>query len=113
MIVALQLGVKVMRAEDGGEMLVGMAGDANEAAGELCDFVEGGGAFAFGSAELHAGDEAAQVLIPLSGLDDQRVGAPVRAGDLGADDGAQSDLPGGEMEAGRAVDAVAVEDRHG
>ena len=65
MVVALQFGIEMMRAEDIGESLVGMAGKADESAGELGDLVEGGGAFAFRRAELHAGDEATEVAVAL------------------------------------------------
>ncbi len=113
MVVALQFGVEVVAAEDVEQALVGMAGEADEAAGEFGDLFEGGGAFALFGAQLHAGDQAAEVLVAFASFDQQRIGDAVGAGDLGADVRADAGLLGGHVEARRAVDAVAVDDRHG
>jgi hypothetical protein len=113
LVVALQLGVETLGAEDVEQALAGMAGDAEEAAGELGDLFGGGGAFAFFGAELHAGDQAAEILVAFAGFGEQRVGIAVGAGDLGAGVGAQSRLFHGHVEARRAVDAVAVDNGHG
>ena len=113
LVVALEFGVEAMGAEDIEQALVGMAGDAEEAAGELGDLFEGGGAFAFFGAELHAGDQAAEILVALAGFGQQRVGMAVGAGDLGADVGAESGFFHSHVKARRAVDAVAVDDGHG
>src|SRR4051794_6455117 len=102
----------MMRAEDVVEALVGMPGEADEAAGVFGDFVEGSGAFAFFRAELHAGDEAAEVLISRARLDEERVREAVGAGDFGADVRGDARLLRGEVEPRGAVDAVAVHDGH-
>jgi hypothetical protein len=113
LVVALEFGVEMRAAEDIEQALAGMAGDAEESAGEFGDLFEGGRAFAFFGAQLHAGDEAAEILIALAGFGEQRVGMAVGAGDFGADMGAQSGLFHRHVEARRAVDAVAVDDGHG
>ena len=113
LVVALEFGVEMLRAEDVEQALVGMAGEAEESAGEFGDLFEGGGAFALLGAQLHAGDQAAEILVALAGFGEQGVGAAVGAGDLGADVRAETGLLRGHVEARGAVDAVAVDDGHG
>ena len=52
-------------------------------------------------------------MIAGAGFGQQRVAMAVRAGDLGADVRADACFLGRHVEAGRAVDSVAVEERHG
>ena len=113
LVVALNLGVEVVAAEDIEQALLGMAGEADQAAGEFGDLFEGGRAFAFFGAQLHAGDQAAEVLVAFARFRQQRVGVAVGAGDFRADVGAEPGLFRGHVEARRAVDAVAVHQGHG
>ena len=91
----------------------GCRGEADQAAREFGEFLQRGRAFAFRRAQFHAGDQAAEVLVAFAGFGQQGIGASVGAGDFAADVGAHAGLLGGHVEARRAVDAVAVEQRHG
>ncbi len=113
LVVALNLGIKMLAAEDIEQALAGVASDAEQAAREFGDLRKCRGAFALLGAQLHAGDQAAEILIALAGFGKQRIRMPVGASNLGADMGAQSGLLRGHVEARRAVDAVAVHQRHG
>ena len=93
-------------------------GQGDETAGAAVEIAERQRAFAFGRAQLHARDEAAEILPAVGGLDQhrerpRRERAPLGRGDgqLGADDGADAGGLRGLMEARRAVDAVAIEQR--
>ena len=112
-VVALEFGVEVVAAEDVEQALVGVAGEADEAVGVFGDLVEGGRALAFGRPQLHAGDQPAKVAVAFAGLGEQRVSEAVGAGDLGADVCADASFFGRQMEAGGAVDAIAVHEGHG
>ncbi len=115
--VALQFGVDVVLAEHQEGFVERRsalgAGEADEALGELGDLLHGGRPFALGGAQLHLRDQAAEVLVALSRLAQQRPPGSVGARDFGADEGADADLFGRHVEAGSAIDAVAVEQRHG
>jgi hypothetical protein len=63
MLMALQLGVDVVFAENIQQARLGVARETDETAGEFRQFLQRGRAFAFPGAQLHAGDQAAQVLI--------------------------------------------------
>src|SRR5207249_960950 len=67
----------------------------------------------FPGAQFHARDEAAEVLIPRARLDQKRIPEALGRGDFGADVGANAGLLRRHVEAWSAVDAVAVEERHG
>jgi hypothetical protein len=108
---ALQFYVKTAR-EDVAEALIGMARQADESACILLDLIERRLPFTLCRTHLHPGDKAAEVLIPLAGLDQQRICNSVRARDLRPDVRRDSGLLRREVEARRAVDAVAVHDRH-
>jgi hypothetical protein len=90
-----------------------MAGEADQAAREFGKLFGRGRAFAFFGAQLHAGDQAAEVLIALACGRQQRVGVAVGAGDFRTDMGADAGLLRRHVKARRAVDAVAVHQRHG
>ena len=51
-----------------------MAGEADQSAGEFGELFEGGRAFALLGAQLHAGDQAAEILIAFARFGQQRVG---------------------------------------
>jgi len=112
LVVALQLGVKMLASEDIEQSLAGMARDAQQSARKLGDLGESSGAFALFGAQLHAGDQAAKILVTLAGLGEQRVGMAVGAGDFGTDMGPQSGLLHSHVEPRRAIDPVAIDDGH-
>ena len=101
--------------------------ERDEAACLAVELVERQRALAFRRAHFHARDEAAEVPISLGGFDQDResAGAEGWRGEgckgtgargacnrqLGADDGFDAGGRGGAMEARRAVDAVAIEQR--
>ena len=107
-VVALEFGVQVRAAEDLDQPLVGMAGEADHAAGEFGQFVERGRAFALFGAQLHAGDQPAEVLITFARGRQQRVGVAVGAGDFRADVRADAGLLRRHVKARRAVESVAI-----
>ena len=112
-VVALNLGIHVGAAEDIEQPLLGMAGEADQAAREFGQLVEGGRSFALFSAQLHAGDQPAEVLIAFARGRQQRVGVAVGAGDFRTDVGAEAGLFRRHVKTRGAVDAVAVHQRHG
>ena len=63
---ALQFHVDVLCAEHVEDVLVGTCGEADQALGEFGEFFGSGRAFAFLGAQLHAGDQAAEILIAFS-----------------------------------------------
>ncbi len=113
MVVALDLGVETMAAEDIEQALIGVAGEADQPVREFGKFRGRGRPFALGRAQLHAGDQAAEVLVSGARFHQQRVSASVGAGDLAADVGAEAGLLRRHVEADGAVDAVTVHNRHG
>ena len=112
-VMALDLGVDVAASEDIEQPLAGMARDADQAAREFGELVERGRAFAFFGAQLHAGNQAAEVLIAFAGFSKQGIGGAVDAIDFRADMRADPRFLRGHVEARSAVDAVAVHQRHG
>ena len=76
---------------------------------ELGDLFQRGRAFAFLGAQLHARDQAAQVLIACAVFAQQRIALAVGAGDFRADMRAHAGFFRRHVKARRAVDAVAVE----
>ena len=72
-----------------------------------------GRAFAFFGAHLHAGDQAAQILIAGAIFGQQRITDAIGASDFGADVRANAGLFCGHVEARGAGDVVAVENRQG
>ena len=95
-----------MSEDPGHREILGDADQARRKFGQLC---ERGFAFAFFGAELHAGDQAAEILVALAGFGEQGVLLAIGTGDLGADVRAQACFFRGHMEARRAVEAIAVE----
>src|SRR5947199_2454464 len=67
----------------------------------------------FPGAQFHARDEAAEVLIPRARLDQNRIPEALGRGNFGADVSANASLLRRHVKAWSAVDAVAVEERHG
>ena len=108
-VMAREFGAESVFAEDIEQALVGVGGEADQAAGEFGEFVESGRAFALGRAQFHAGDQAAEVAVAFAGSGQQGVAAAVGAGDFRADVGAHAGLFGGHVETRCAVDAVAVD----
>ena len=86
---------------------------ADQAFGEFRELFRRGRAFAFLGAQLHAGDQAAEVLIAGAIFGQQRIAKAVGAGDLRADVRADAELLRGHVETGGAGDVVAVEHRQG
>ena len=129
---ALQLDVDVEAAVDGHQPLEeiaralrvppgqarrhrapGAAREADQPRRVLDEIVEGGRALALGRAHLDAGQEPAEVLVPLAVLDQEREPTAVVERHLGADDGLEAEARARAVELGRAVEAVGVDERHG
>jgi hypothetical protein len=110
---ALEFGVEVTAAEDVQQAFIGMARDADKSAGELAELFHCGGALALGGSQLHTGDEAAQVLVALTGFRQKGIRQAVRASDFRTDVGADAGFFRSHVKARRAIDPVAVEQRHG
>jgi len=91
MEVALQFDVDILGAENAdelielvfgfvasalvqccGERAFVAAGEADESFGVLFEFLRGDGAFAFLHAQLHFGDQAAEILVAGAGSDEER-----------------------------------------
>jgi hypothetical protein len=85
-----------------------IAGEANEAGGELGQFIPTDGALRLGAAEFGARDQAAEVLVAEARLDQQRQDGAVVEGQLGADDRADAGFAGGGEKTRGTVDAVAI-----
>ena len=113
--VPLERGVDVARAEyaDGAAKAHRVVDQAHEARSELFELLRRGGALSLGRTQLHPCNEAAEVLVALPGFGEQRVDRAVGGSDLGADVRAQTELFGGHVEARRAIEPVAVDERHG
>src|SRR6516162_1027815 len=111
-IVALELGVDVVFAENAKQPFIRLARETDQPLGKLGQFFQSGCAFAFLSTQLHAGDEAAQVAIALACLRQQRIAHAVNAGDFRADVRAEAGLLRRHVKARGAIDAVAVHQRH-
>ncbi len=132
--VALQLDEDVAAAEDTREAIHGFrsvavfeskrertfvaAGKTNQAAGELGKIVERGGRLFAGlrnlrsGAQLHACDEAAEILIALAGFHEEGVTAAILRGDFGADMRANRGLLRSHVKSRRTVEAIDVGQRH-
>ena len=113
MVMALQFGVDVVLAENFQQARLGVARETNKTAGEFRQLLQRGRTLALLGPQLHAGDQAAQILITFARFHQQRISAAVGAGDFRADVRANAGLLGGHVEARRAIDAVAVHKRHG
>ena len=110
---ALAPGIRARARQRGRHRTAAPAGQADEAARELGQLLERGGAFPLRRAHLHAGQQAAEVLIPLAIFHQQRQPAAVGQRDLRAHQRREAEPVAGAIEPGRAVDAVGVQQRDG
>src|SRR6516162_8235314 len=105
-IVALELGVDVVFAENAKQPFIRLARETDQPLGKLGQFFQSGCAFAFLSTQLHAGDEAAQVAIALACLRQQQIAHAVNAGDFRADVRAEAGLLRRHAELGAGADEL-------
>jgi len=89
------------------------AGETHEAGGVRGEVVERRRRRALGRAELHSCDQAAEVLIALAILHEQRQARAIGKRDLAAHDRLHARVEGRASEAGRAVHPVPVHQCHG
>ena len=106
------------RAQREGEGTVAVAGKADEPLGKFRNLVRCRGGFLAGFGmfcrpQLGFGDEAAKILIARAILDEQCVIAAVGAADFRARVTCEAMFFHAREESRRAVDAVAIEERHG
>ncbi len=114
--VALDLGVDVVPAERGDQALNALAAAAREADQSFRIFGDIFGrrrAFVLFRTQLSPGDQPAQVSVAGSIAHQQWINSSIGTGDLRADVRADAGLLGGEVKAGRAVQAIAIEQRDG
>ena len=89
------------------------AGQADQPLRSLGDFGSGNITFALGRAQFHPGDEPAKILISLARGHQQRIAPALRGGDFRADMRANGTFFRGQIKTRRAIDSVAIEQRHG
>src|SRR5271166_6567598 len=103
--VALDFYINVLCAEAIDGVFICAVEHADEAAGKLQELLRRGRAFTLGGTQLHARNQAAQVLITLAAFGQQRIAMAVGAGDLGADVGLNAELLGGLVKARSSAEA--------
>ncbi len=115
-VMALEFDEDVVAAEDVDHLLHSFTAETNQTRGMFGDvFSGGGGAFliAMSGAQFDFGQQAAQVLIALARLGQQRVAEAFGRHHFGADDRAHAGFLRLLVEAHGARKTVAVEQRHG
>src|SRR5581483_5546518 len=108
-------GIDVFLAENFQKSLQPLASvpQADQSRGVPRQIFDRRGGFVFPGAQLHARDQAAQVLVALPGGGKQRVPASVVRGDLCADMRSNAGSFRRHMKARRSIYAIPVEQRHG
>ena len=96
-----------------GERAFVAAGEADQAAVRIFQFCCFDGAFAFCGAEFHSRNQAAKIFVALGGSDQQRIAPAVHASDFRADMRANADFLRGQIKSWCAIEAIAIEQRHG
>ena len=110
-------GVVVLQRE--GERAFVASGEAEQAVGELGEIFKRGGRLIArlrifrSSAQFHAGDQAAEILIAGARLDKERVASSILRGYFSADVGLDAGFFRAHVKAGGTVDAIDIGERHG
>src|SRR5579883_3281837 len=100
---AAKRGAGIFVNEGVSERTFRAAGEANQTFRELPDFAWGNRAFAFRAAELHARDQAAEILVAFARFREQRIAPAAFSSDFRANMRSELTLLRGKVEAWRAI----------